>query len=129
MGESMSPAIPDHSLVVMQRTQDVKIGDIIVFNHRSYSETASELICHRIVDQTDICFKEGSCYITKGDANPDPDLLFVHKEDIIGVVIYHIPFLSFFLETYIYLPIAVFLVILFIVVLARIRKKATRAVQ
>jgi len=83
---SMEPAIPVGSVVVIKpvNPETLKIGDIICFQ---LSEPTS--ITHRIINITD----EG--FVTKGDANEDPDQWIVKKENVIGKVILTIPFIGY----------------------------------
>jgi signal peptidase len=64
--------------------ETLKIGDIICF---TLTEPTS--ITHRIINITD----EG--FITKGDANEDPDQWIVKKENVIGKVILTVPFIGY----------------------------------
>jgi signal peptidase len=54
---SMEPALSVNDLVILKETQDVEIGDVIVY------ESGSELIIHRVLDV------DGDTITTKGDAN------------------------------------------------------------
>jgi signal peptidase len=83
---SMEPAIPVGGVVVIKPvdTATLKIGDVICFK---ISEPTS--ITHRIFNITN----EG--FLTKGDANEDPDQWIVKKENIIGKVILTIPYLGY----------------------------------
>jgi len=83
---SMEPAIPVGSVVVIKPAdpETLKIGDIICFR---LSEPTS--ITHRIINITD----EG--FITKGDANEDPDQWTVKKENVIGKVTSTIPYIGY----------------------------------
>jgi len=85
---SMEPAIPVGSIVVIKpaNPNTLKVGDIICFKIESESSTT---VTHRIINITD----EG--FITKGDANEDPDQWIVKKENIIGKVIAVIPYLGY----------------------------------
>jgi len=83
---SMEPAIPVGSVVVIKPVdpETLKIGDIICF---TLTEPTS--ITHRIKNITD----EG--FITKGDANEDPDQWIVKKENVIGKAILTVPFIGY----------------------------------
>ena len=85
---SMEPAIPVGSVVVIKpaNPDTLKVGDIICFKIESESSTT---VTHRIINITD----EG--FITKGDANEDPDQWIVKKENIVGKVIAVIPYLGY----------------------------------
>jgi len=92
---SMEPAIPVGSIAVIKPAdpETLKVGDIIYFKIESESATT---VTHRILNITN----EG--YITKGDANEDPDQWIVKKENVIGKVIAVIPligYLGYFVRT------------------------------
>jgi signal peptidase len=83
---SMEPAIPVGSIVVIKPvgTETLKTGDIICFK---LSEPTS--ITHRIINITN----EG--FTTKGDANEDPDQWTVKKENVIGKLVFTIPYIGY----------------------------------
>jgi len=83
---SMEPAIPVGGLVVIKSVnpETLREGDIICFQ---LSESTS--VTHRIINVTD----EG--FITKGDANEDPDQWIVKKENVIGKAILTVPFIGY----------------------------------
>jgi len=85
---SMEPAIPVGSVVVIKlaNPETLKIGDIICFK---VSESATTTVTHRVSNITD----EG--FITKGDANEDPDQWIVKKENVIGKAIFTIPYIGY----------------------------------
>jgi signal peptidase len=90
---SMEPALPVGSVVVIKPVdpETLKLGDVICFD---LSEPPS--VTHRIINIT----KEG--FITKGDANEDPDMWAVKKENVVGKVEMTIPYvgyLGFFVKT------------------------------
>jgi signal peptidase len=85
---SMEPAIPVGSIVVIKPADpdSLKVGDIICFKvETEYPKT----VTHRIIGIT----SQG--FITKGDANEDPDQWIVKKENVIGKVIAVIPLLGY----------------------------------
>ncbi len=87
---SMEPVIKMGSMIVVKPSEDYKIGDMISFMNRVERE---ESITHRIIDLEVI---EGeSFYVTKGDANEDPDPRRVAKRDIIGKVLFSIPYFGY----------------------------------
>jgi signal peptidase len=85
---SMEPAIPVGSVVVIKPVdpETLKIRDIICFKLESESTTT---VTHRIFNITDQGF------ITKGDANEDPDQWIVKKENVIGKAILTVPFIGY----------------------------------
>jgi len=87
---SMQPAIKMGSIVVVKPVDDYKIGDVITFG--PYSKTKAPTT-HRIYD---IKVVDGQpVYITKGDVNNAPDAREIQKKDILGKVIFDIPYLGY----------------------------------
>jgi len=87
---SMAPAIKMGSIVMTKPMEDYKIGDVISFTN---PKKRQEPISHRIVDLEVI---EGKpFYITKGDANEDPDTRRVAKDEVMGKVLFSVPFLGY----------------------------------
>ncbi len=87
---SMEPAIKTGSVVVIKSSADYKIGDIITFGPMSKTKVPTT---HRIVD-----IKEDNgqqIFITKGDANNAPDAKETAKSEIIGKVLFDLPYLGF----------------------------------
>jgi signal peptidase len=101
---SMEPAIPVGSIVVIKPAdpETLKVGDIICFKIESESATT---VTHRIINIT----SQG--FITKGDANEDPDQWIVAKENVIGKVIAVIPYIGY-LGYFVRTPIGFILLIL-----------------
>ena len=89
---SMEPAIKTGSIVVIKPEKNYKIGDIITFN----SNGSRLPITHRIYDAKVI--KNEVYYITKGDANKTPDDRKISKKEIIGKVLFSVPYLGFLIE-------------------------------
>jgi len=87
---SMAPAIKMGSVVVAKPAEDYQIGDVITFG--PYSRTKAPTT-HRIYD---IKVQGGEpVYITKGDANNAPDQREITKREIVGKVLFDIPYLGF----------------------------------
>jgi len=90
---SMEPAIKVGSIVIVKPAEDYQIGDVITFG--PYSKTKSPTT-HRIFD---IKVVNGQPrYITKGDANNAPDQREVSKRDILGKVLFNVPYLGYAVE-------------------------------
>lgn len=83
---SMVPSIGVGSVVAIKpvNPDNLEVGDVICYR---FSETTS--VTHRIIEVND----EG--FITKGDANEDPDQLAVKKEDVIGKVVFTLPLIGY----------------------------------
>jgi signal peptidase len=87
---SMEPAIKMGSLVIVKPAKDYKIGDVISFGLVTKTKAPTT---HRIYD---IKVTDGKIsYITKGDANNAPDQREVSKKDVIGKVLFSIPYLGY----------------------------------
>ena len=84
---SMEPAIPVHSLVVVQQTDpsELQVGDIITFQ-ATEGALDGALNTHRIVgiDQS----ASGPVFHTKGDANAVEDTQTVTSDNVIGRVVF-----------------------------------------
>jgi signal peptidase I len=89
---SMEPSIQTGSIVLIRAAESYAIGDVVTFTSR----TADIPTTHRIVSEE--VFEGNRMLITKGDANEerDADPLFV--EDIIGRVLFTVPYLGFVLD-------------------------------
>ncbi len=102
---SMEPAIPTGSVIFIMPAEEYTVGDIITYRIVGMDIPTT----HRIVgiDEDD----KGS-FITKGDANPADDILTVDRDDILGSVRFHIPFLGFVINLA-RQPLGFFLLIIF----------------
>lgn len=82
---SMEPKIKTGDLVFVKSIsfEDVKKGDIITFKYEG------NVVTHRVID------KKEDGFITKGDNNNVQDKDVVGEEDLIGKVLFHIPFLGY----------------------------------
>ncbi|MFX1425037.1 MAG: signal peptidase I [Promethearchaeota archaeon] len=73
-------------------TIEGKEGDIIVFDARGlWIHAPSDPIVHRVVDKM---YDNGWFFLTKGDANPNPDEAWVPETRILGVVVGRIPYIG-----------------------------------
>lgn len=87
---SMEPEIKTGSIVMVKPANDYKIGDIITFGKTTKTETPTT---HRIFE---IAVERGEpLYITKGDANKEPDTKEITGKEIIGKVIFDAPYLGY----------------------------------
>jgi signal peptidase len=87
---SMAPAIKMGSIVVVKPAENYKIGEVITFG--SYTKLRAPTT-HRIYEIKVV--NSQPLYITKGDANNAPDPREISKEEIIGKVLFSIPYLGF----------------------------------
>lgn len=92
MSGSMEPAIKTGGVVVVSPLSEYKVGDIISF---SVVEDKMVSVTHRItrIEQTN----NETVYIVKGDGNELEDSDPVKKNEIIGKVIFTIPWMGFLL--------------------------------
>jgi signal peptidase len=84
---SMSPSVSSGSLIITKQQNNYFVGDIITFQLDKYQE---KTITHRIfsVSQENDMIR----FATKGDANDALDNNLITAEQIIGKVIFHVPF-------------------------------------
>lgn len=82
---SMEPEINTGDLAIVKSVdaEDVKVGDIITFKYEG------KVVTHRVVEKNE----EG--FITKGDNNNTNDTEIVRGKDLIGKVLFHMPFLGY----------------------------------
>ena len=87
MSGSMEPTLKTGGIVFTDTAQtDPAVGDIITFR------SAVGKVSHRVVAKQ----KQG--YITKGDANKTEDVSLLKPEQIIGTVVFAVPFVGFAAE-------------------------------
>jgi len=91
---SMEPAIHTGSIVVVKPAKDYKINDIVTFGPNTRTKTPTT---HRIFD---IRVENGNpIYITKGDANDGPDAKEIQPREIIGKVLFSVPYAGYAVDT------------------------------
>lgn len=93
---SMDPAIPVHSVVLVQPAapEELQPGEIVAYR------SGSSVVIHRLVENHIV---EGEL-VTKGDANAEPDPLKVEYAGVLGTVTAHIPFIGIYAEALNTLP-------------------------
>lgn len=98
---SMEPSIPVGSLLWLSARASYNQSDVIAFPHpnglkndqRLYKNDQTKIIAlHRVTE-----IKE-SGYLTKGDANQSSDPWQVPVDQVIGTVIYQIPYLGYLIS-------------------------------
>lgn len=90
---SMEPSYPPGTLVVVQPTapEDVRMGDVLTYQLRSGEPT---LVTHRVVAIAN--GTDGTrAFTTKGDNNDLPDADPVMEVQVVGTVLYAIPYLGY----------------------------------
>jgi signal peptidase I len=87
---SMEPALKIGSVVLVKPAADYSVGNTITFGPNTKTKPPTT---HRIVE---IKNANGSIsYMTKGDANNAPDLKEVRKNEVIGKVIFDLPYAGY----------------------------------
>ena len=87
---SMEPAMKTGSLAIIKPFDSYKVGDIICFNQTNKTKPP---ISHRIYEIREVNGEK--IYITKGDANEEPDANEIRKQDIMGKNLFSIPYAGY----------------------------------
>jgi len=94
---SMEPSIKVGSVVVVKPSESYEAGDVITYEGGFRDERGGRIpVTHRIVEKK----TEGGslAYVTKGDANDDPDNRVVRERQIIGRVLFDVPYMGYIVE-------------------------------
>ena len=83
---SMLPNIRIGDVVIIEKTKDIEIGDIVAYKYNNY------VIVHRIVNIEKV--EDELYFYSKGDANTDIDNYIIYEDMIIGEVKLKIPFIG-----------------------------------
>lgn len=84
---SMEPSIKTGGVVVVKPMSAYAVGDVITFGPRTKTKSPTT---HRIIE-----VKEDGNYVTKGDANSDEDLRTVSRYEVIGKVLFSVPYVGY----------------------------------
>lgn len=115
---SMTPTIPIGSAIFVRPALEYARDDIVTYRLNN------NYITHRV-------FYAGKYYLTKGDANKDVDRAEVLKEQIIGKVVFSVPYVGYLQEStkslwgllvFVYLPTIIVLVAESRMIFAEIKK-------
>lgn len=87
---SMEPAIHTGSVAAVKPAREYKVGDIITFGEKTKTKTPTTHRIHEIKETDGV-----KSYITKGDANNAPDQKPVSEKEIIGKVLFSVPYLGY----------------------------------
>lgn len=90
---SMEPSIKTGSLVIIKPSLNYRVGEIIMFGEDTKTKVPTT---HRIV--RDEVRSGVFYYTTQGDANEDSDLQPIAQSEVIGKVLFSIPYLGFVLD-------------------------------
>ena len=101
LSASMGSALPVGSLALAIPQEEYLVGDIVTFKIPG----SNELLTHRIVEirpEADASYRYGvnsiSAYKTQGDANNVADDWELTDEEILGKVVFHLPYLGYLLR-------------------------------
>jgi len=94
-GDSMSPALPAGSIAIVQPVagSEISTDDIIAYHAPGGRGTT---VTHRVVEVTNE--GESLSFQTAGDGNDNSDKSPVPSENVVGKVIFHIPYVGFVLS-------------------------------
>ena len=89
--DSMEPMISPFSLVIVSPESDIRIGDVVLYEVELSKKKYKVL--HRVID---IKEKKGQIvYITKGDNRRYADAWYVNRENIIGKLLFSLPYVGY----------------------------------
>lgn len=88
---SMAPAINPGDIVITvpAKSRAPQIGDVVTYQAKRFNGEGVGLFTHRIIGGS---ASEG--FLVKGDHNPSPDTQQPKLVDILGIVVFRIPFLG-----------------------------------
>jgi len=94
---SMEPSVKMGSIVLVKPSANYSVDDIISFNAGFRGPDGKDVpVTHRViemrVDQGD------PIYVTKGDANEDPDTRELNHRNVIGKVLISVPYIGYAVE-------------------------------
>lgn len=119
---SMEPTIHTGSVVIIKPESSYKVGDVITFGKNTKTEVPTT---HRIAEMKIVSGE--AVYKTKGDANNAEDSTETPQKDVIGKVLFSIPYLGYIVD-FVKKPMGLMLVIVIpaiIIVYDELRKIAT----
>ena len=102
---SMEPTIHTGSVVVIKPESNYKIGDVITFGKNTKTDIPTT---HRIAEMKIVSGE--AVYKTKGDANNTEDSTETPQKEVIGKVLFSIPYLGYIVD-FVKKPIGLMLVI------------------
>jgi len=84
---SMEPELSVGGVLAIKpvESRQISVGDIV-----AYSSGGEKVIAHRVIE-----VQPDGYFITKGDANEDPDVSPVPASSVVGEVFFHLPYLGY----------------------------------
>lgn len=92
LSSSMEPLMHPGDLVIVKKSRDIKVGDVVAFSDPTGKREL--LITHRIIE-----LGEGGIK-TKGDAVEEPDFFSLTPEEIYGKLVFGIPYMGYFFHEF-----------------------------
>lgn len=94
---SMTPVYPKGSLVIVRITdpKEIKVGDDITFYNPGSEQ---DIWTHRVIDVIDNYGNNGVCFKTQGVANSQEDPFITIGGNVVGVVVFSIPYAGYVFE-------------------------------
>lgn len=91
---SMEPVFNTYDVVFIDTNQtDVQIGDIVLQHVTSEDEQIDMNVTHRVISQN----SDGT-WVTKGDHNNSADIRPLTQENVVGIYVFHIPWIGHILQ-------------------------------
>ncbi|MEA2006696.1 MAG: signal peptidase I [Patescibacteria group bacterium] len=87
---SMEPKIKTGSVAVVKQANNYQVNDIITFGPAGKGKTSTT---HRIIEIKETNGKKE--FVTKGDVNNAPDQRAVAQDEIIGKVLFSVPYIGY----------------------------------
>jgi signal peptidase len=87
---SMEPQLPFLSMILVRKSDTLSVGDVITVKD---SASSLKTYTHRIVKIEENNGQKS--YITKGDANDSFDTLLALEKDIVGKLVFVVPYIGF----------------------------------
>lgn len=98
LSASMGSALPVGSLAVAVPQTEYHLGDVVTFK----IPNSDELLTHRVVGVSSVSSVSGvngtRIYKTQGDANDVADDWKLTSKDILGKVVFHLPYIGYLLR-------------------------------
>jgi signal peptidase len=87
---SMEPSIKTGSVVVILPQKTYKVGDVVTYGPNTKTKAPTT---HRIISESGT--PDRRFFLTKGDANNTPDIREISQREIIGKVMFDIPYFGY----------------------------------
>lgn len=97
MTSSMYPFIKPGSLVITSKESSYKVGDVITYKIDSEDKKILKTITHRVVGKQK--YNDTIYIVTKGDFNRYPDPNLINIVNVLGKVIFVIPYIGYVFES------------------------------